>query len=592
MDFGLLVDQNAMKGGTSTMGTMQTLRKHSRTGCITCKVRKKRCSEDKPICNDCSRLGFTCIYLPKSTDRRVLQKFKEEIEKELFAQKNKKKCLTNTISTSMVIRSSDPLQGEAEEDNDIDLDDEFFTAQLSPLSPYLSQPLSDPICMQLDPVGIHLYNYYRNHLANIISIVPTRQNYYLQVFLPMAHQHKGILSGLMAWSAHHLSITQDNEDSLDIQRDKNYLGLANKYTLESLQHLRSETDSNNFLWSLAQVLILCAAEICQGDVTKWKVLLKYGAELIEKNVGKDISKLLFSNNYNEISKLDITTRYWLVANFIYHDIMCSQGTFFPMEQYKRVLNQQERHQSEVDNETDDSELGLDVEPYANDEKLYLDPLHGINRPILLLLGDITNLTRKMKEGPLAFNRDHPQFMEFMKIAIDLQSRLHQIVPDVKDLKLYDEASTDYGLCLELFQLMQIAALIHLKTTCLKHSKHSIEIQYLWTALSEKLDLTLGSKLEGSLCFPMFICGINTVDQVQRNIVEARFDDIMKRYKCYNFQRARTIMRKVLKQDLDGSNSVRSSVSSSKSDNEEGSIDMVDKDWYDIVDEMGWDISFA
>lgn len=607
MDFGLLVDQNAMNAATSpsgmsTMGRMQTLRKHSRTGCITCKVRKKRCSEDKPVCNDCNRLGFSCIYLPKSTDRRVLQKFKEQIEKELFAQKNKKKFLTNPIS-SMMVRSSG-LQEEHEEDsvitprdNEADLDDEFFSAHLqttmSPLSPYLSQPLSDPVCMQLDSVGIHLYNYYRNHLANIISIAPTRQNYYLQVFLPMAHQHQGILSGLMAWSAHHLSITQDNEDSLDIQRDKNYLGLANKYTLESLQRLRSETDNNNFLWSLAQVLILCAAEICQGDVTKWKVLLKYGADLIEKNVGKDISKILFSNNYNEVSKLDITTRYWLVANFIYHDIMCSQGTFFPMEQYKRVLNQQKRHQSDTESETDDAELGLDVEPYENDEKLYLDPLHGINRPILLLLGDITNLTRKMKEGPVSFNRDHPQFVEFMKIAIDLQTRLHQIVPDVKDLKLYDEASTDYGLCLELFQLMQIAALIHLKTTCLKHSKHSIEIQYLWTALSEKLDLTLGSKLEGSLCFPMFICGINTVDQVQRNIVEARFDDIMKRYKCYNFQRARTIMRKVWKQDLDDSNSVRSSVSSSKSDSEGGeSIDLSDKDWYDIVDEMGWDISFA
>lgn len=596
-------------------------RKHSRTGCITCKVRKKRCSEDKPVCKDCQRLGFTCTYLPKNTDRRVLQRYKEQVEKELFEQKfNRKKPRSvdkaacgpdfehaledigsesgnesgheNEKGNEYEDEKSCENEEHSEDDKDcepeegyeevqrqdyglrhlttlagehiLDLDEEFY------LSPHYSQPLTDPICLELDDVGMYLYNYYRNHLAQIISIAPSRQNYYLQVFLPMAHQHKGILYGLMAWSAHHLSIT---ETASDVQcKDKNYLTIANQYTLSSLTRLRSDTSDSNFLWSLAQILILCAAEICQGDVNKWKILLKYGADLINKNCEKDISKILSSNDFNN---LDSTTRYWLIANFMYHDIMCSRQTFFPMTQYKKILDNQSTHDLRS----------------LDDSNLQLDPLNGINRPILLLIGDITNLTRKMKQDSPTFNKDHPHFEEHMMAAMDIQSRLYQLAPNIMEMKLYEEFSNDYQLSLELFQLMQTAALVHLKTICLKYPNGSIEIQYLWKILSEKLRLVLGTKLEGSLCFPLFICGINSVDEAQKCLVESMFDDMMKRYKCYNFQRARTIMRKVWKQNnLNESGSNRSSISSSSG--EDDIFDIRNRDWYDIVDELGWDISFA
>lgn len=528
-------------------------RKHSRTGCLTCKVRKKRCSEDRPICNDCDRLGFTCVYLPKTSNRQVLSRYKAQVEQELLGKKNHRRV----------------------DEDEVALDGEIVSLGEDP---YLSQPLADPLMSQLDPVGVHLYSYYRTHLAQIISIAPTRQNYYLQVFLPMAHQHAGILNGIMAWSAHHLSITTENGEGAEQQRDSSYLELANKYTLKSLERLRSEeTNSETFLWTLAQVLVLCAAEICQGDVKKWKILLKFGAGLIEKNVGSDISKLLsLRSSQSTMPHLDSRTRYWLLANFIYHDIMCSQGTFFATEQYRKVLYQQEQETPSVSTET-----------------LHLDPLHGINRPILLYLGDITNLMRKMKQSSLPFNKDHPQFREYMEAAHDLEMKLHQAVPNVTDLKAYRETSSDNDLCLHLFRLMQTAALIHLKTTCLKYSKYCLEIQYLWTLLSDRLDLVLGTKLEGSLCFPMFICGINCMDKEQRDLVEWRFDNIMKRYKCYNFQRARIIMRKVWNhENVDVSDLRSDSVSSHSSDNSEFMFDLTNKDWYDIVDEMGWDISFA
>lgn len=567
------------------------VRKHSKTGCVTCKVRKKRCSEDKPVCSDCARLGFTCMYVPKGADKTSVQKCKNQVEVELFVHKNKKKFVADfqgIVCDSGGSSGSDNSSSDSNDNTgvcsqvkktlkDVEesaLADEFETEMSSrvvlptvfPSSPYFSQPLSDPINLHLGPVGMHLYDYYRDHLGKIISIAPLKQNYYLQVFLPMAHRHRGILYGLMAWSAHHLSISQEGNET----RDSNYCTLANRYTLESLRFLRSEIDTN-FLWSLAQLLILCGAEICQGDVSKWKVLLKYAADLIEKNVDGEISRLMFSFT----NQFDTTTRYWLLANFIYHDVMCSRGTHFPTDQYNNVLS---------------SHSDTSLNPIS-DVHTHVDPLNGINRPVLLLMGEITNLVRHMKSVG-ALSKSHSKFRQYMGRAFHLQTELFRISPDVRELQLYEESSLMHALCLELFQLMKLSALLHLKTTCLRQNKHTWEIQYLWLELSEKLDLILGTKLEGCLCFPMFICGINAADQKQKYHMEERFSDIAKRYKCYNFQRARTVMRKVWLQDDGNTGGSTDGMShTSLSD-----IDVFDigqnKDWYDIVDAMGWDISFA
>lgn len=541
-------------GGASTTAAV-TSRRHSRTGCVTCKVRKKRCSEHKPVCNDCRRLGFSCVYLPRAVDRDVALRYRSQVEQELLRYKGGRR------RPAAVAAPEAPAM-----DDYVSLDQQ--------------RALTAPVLLELEPAAVHLYNYYRSHLAQIVSIAPERQNYYLQVFLPMAHQHSGILYGIIAWSAHHLSISAENGES-EGSRDQRYLELANKYTLESLQQLREDqATSPNFLWSLAQVLILCAAEICQGDVNKWKVLLRFGAGLIEQHAGKDICKVFSHRNLGQMPGLDSTTRYWLLANFIYHDIMCSQGTFFPTEQYKKVLCRR-----------GGKNAGLAVGQGPQSEKLHLDPLNGINRPILLYLGDINNLTRKMKLGPLPFNKDHPHFKEYMEEALSLEAGLHQLVPDTVDLELYQEGPEDHELCLQLFLLMQTAALIHLKTSCLKYSKYCMEIQYLWLRLSETLQRVLGTKLEGSLCFPMFICGITCTDQQQRDLMEARFNDIMKRYKCYNFQRARTIVRKTWEHEYTDLPALGSTSSASSRD-DNMSFDLATKDWYDIVDEMGWDISFA
>jgi len=44
----------------------------SRTGCHTCKQRRVKCSEEKPICSGCRRLGLDCQYFSVLRQREQL----------------------------------------------------------------------------------------------------------------------------------------------------------------------------------------------------------------------------------------------------------------------------------------------------------------------------------------------------------------------------------------------------------------------------------------------------------------------------------------------------------------------------------------
>lgn len=70
------------------------IKKRSSKGCLTCKLRKKRCDEVKPICGDCLRLNRKCAYITADMSAEEIRKLKEEmmlIEKDSKARKRKKK---------------------------------------------------------------------------------------------------------------------------------------------------------------------------------------------------------------------------------------------------------------------------------------------------------------------------------------------------------------------------------------------------------------------------------------------------------------------------------------------------------------------
>lgn len=52
----------------------------SRTGCWTCRTRKVKCDEGKPICGQCSRLNHTCDYVPRLAFRNDTPRVMERMQ--------------------------------------------------------------------------------------------------------------------------------------------------------------------------------------------------------------------------------------------------------------------------------------------------------------------------------------------------------------------------------------------------------------------------------------------------------------------------------------------------------------------------------
>jgi hypothetical protein len=51
------------KTQTASPSDLQPRKSRSRSGCLQCRLRKKKCPEQKPVCNGCQKLGIVCSWL-------------------------------------------------------------------------------------------------------------------------------------------------------------------------------------------------------------------------------------------------------------------------------------------------------------------------------------------------------------------------------------------------------------------------------------------------------------------------------------------------------------------------------------------------
>ncbi|CAM9011866.1 unnamed protein product [Wickerhamomyces anomalus] len=401
-----------------------------------------------------------------------------------------------------------------------------------------------------------------------MSIVPAESNYYLKVFLPMAAQNKGILYSILAWSGYHLG--GDFEDE------------GTRYMTKALDFIKDTPikNENETLQRLANLLIMCGAEICKGDVRKWPVYLEWAAKIIKNRGG------LYEFNKDK-------EQHWLMSSFAYHDILASstseRGTYFPVEQYDDFI----------------VNLGFGV-----------DPLHGIVKPMFNIIGEISTLVTESKKllkissnslGYGIMNDDEDEGVDggfdensfevpgidtpdsekvdndhggvklsryaslskIMQKASLLENKINIAKPDPNDLNSFSPEELE--LQLTLFESFQLTAKLHLRQSVLRLNPSSLETQFILCELLKCLDVVLKSSVEGSLCFPLFIAGMNCTTKKDRKRMLARFKDIGERYSFKNLERAKTVMEQVWLVDPSGTRCV---------------------DWYEIVKRLGWDVSFA
>lgn len=419
---------------------------------------------------------------------------------------------------------------------------------------------------ELDAQGLFLYNYYLETLSKKVSIAPTSQNEsnsYQRVFLPLAQKDKGVLYAILAWAGFHLGGKYMREGS-------KYAEMAVNNLLRDVDFTRSACikDRRTIVFKLATILILCGAEICRGDVKIWSVYLEWGWRLLRDNGGI----LNFDNNKEE---------HWLISNFAYHDLLAvsERPSYFTHETYDNIFS----------------------DPNGNSTG-NLNPLLGVSKTLYKVIGEINQYAFEAKT-PMRYyygKRSSSAFKSFNlspsdSITSDCSEQsntssqaealscLHASLNKAKELDQFIEncrpemsdlvnlSDSDLELQLTTFEAFQVSCKLHLRQSILKLNPSALECQILVHHLTKCIDILIGSPMQATLVFPIFIAGLFMVTEDDKQAMKNRFELMMRLYGPWNVVRAKYVVEKVWELNPDG-----------------------DKwcDWCSILHDLGWELNFA
>ncbi|KAJ4856894.1 fungal specific transcription factor domain-containing protein [Trichoderma breve] len=245
-------------------------RRRNRTGCLTCRRRRKRCDGVRDVCGHCIRLNLICHW----QDPRNI----------------------GEGSAS----SSHPVSQRPR------VTDHSCVPLTIPIAPAPFQFLqSDAPELARRSLDRKLALRYYVQIFNTMLTTNLENNGFLSVLLPMAIEEKALLDMLIAWSSSHLSLCDDT-----------YRIKALEHRSTALQSFTSSLSKNESPEvSLACCLVFCSMSAVLGDTAEWRNHLVGAAHIIRH--------AWLSSTQDESLKNPPYEIRWLLRNFAYHDILMS-----------------------------------------------------------------------------------------------------------------------------------------------------------------------------------------------------------------------------------------------------------------------------
>ncbi|ATY65917.1 C6 transcription factor [Cordyceps militaris] len=285
----------------------------SRTGCFTCRRRKKKCNEEKPLCSGCRRNHLECTW-PTESNTTLQTRTKNPPSSAAAAKASKPRAASFTDKTLETSTARDPAVRDhrahshssssgsssghgAASDIDMlasDVEAEYGpdTSPMLPVSPASSHSHADlfsdsraltistmaldadPACLlTLSPLSLlpnhgressDLLSYYLTRTANSMGNGSTDVNPFIAKLVPLAFANPLVLQLLLAQSASH---RQSAEGGAGAGTE-----VAHHYYTDSLRMFRTVVGEyvsgkeENTLALTVGSLILCLTEVARGDV--------------------------------------------------------------------------------------------------------------------------------------------------------------------------------------------------------------------------------------------------------------------------------------------------------------------------------------
>ena len=199
-----------LSGGGGGPGT-----KRRRTGCIGCRLRHKKCPEEKPQCVNCLRNGLLCTWPEPGNKRHA-----ELLTRTNLTHRKTNHCHSrkrSSESASDIKPTAQELEGHIKS-TETEVTKHGDTHNSSPIPILSSDNVSNSwIPRALDPLDLvqrlrrpyskKLLHHYVHRTTKVIALYQTsgKKNPFVAELLPMAVSSNLILDGLLACSGIHLA---------------------------------------------------------------------------------------------------------------------------------------------------------------------------------------------------------------------------------------------------------------------------------------------------------------------------------------------------------------------------------------------------
>ncbi|KAI5793721.1 fungal-specific transcription factor domain-containing protein [Peziza echinospora] len=193
----------------------------TKTGCITCRKRKKKCDEEKPECKNCLKNSLYCEGYP---DRVLWQSGKQKIEAQLTIPNDVRQAIEfHNTQMLTVVDLPNLIDGVETSDDRLLLDHFIF------------------------------------NISRVLTLINDETNPFQEFIVPAAVQHRGLMHSLLCLSAAHLNV----------KGQQNFKVPWCYHFDKALQFLRKDSSIVNQSPTandpaIAQMLIFCLTSICLG----------------------------------------------------------------------------------------------------------------------------------------------------------------------------------------------------------------------------------------------------------------------------------------------------------------------------------------
>ncbi|KUJ23642.1 uncharacterized protein LY89DRAFT_189135 [Mollisia scopiformis] len=252
--------------------------KHSRHGCVSCKERRLRCSEERPVCSRCLDDGRSCEYVLRliwedESSRRGVKHGRGKNAEISFVDPTPSKDVAEKAQWRPRRNGRSYFLNTIPED----MDAAQSMAVMRFDGRYKSMPrLHVPQTLGLSNVDRILFQYYQVQVCRNLTLVDDSSNCYRQIILPLSISYECVKRSILAIGALYLSL---NQPSVLVD----YYSLALHQKQRTLHQLRYDIASLNGASSnhvLVAMLMLCLFDITDDCQTSWSTHVSAAADLI------------------------------------------------------------------------------------------------------------------------------------------------------------------------------------------------------------------------------------------------------------------------------------------------------------------------